>query len=136
MADVFHAAVAFLNGAERYLPGKVYGFLERPVGVAAPVTVKAADVRAAAKKLAVRRHLPVVYDVGGVKVGPADFLFAMLDALDGVEDVRVVPREQLGDVAAFCPPLEAQALRPPEIRRRPHERGGQGDCKEKPQRRT
>ena len=31
---------------------------------------------------------------------------------------------------------EAQALRPPEIRRRPHERGGQGDCKEKPQRRT
>ena len=69
VADVFHAAVAFLNGAERYLPGKVYGFLERPVGVAAPVTVKAADVRAAAKKLAVRRHLPVVYDVGGVKVG-------------------------------------------------------------------
>lgn len=105
VADVFHAAVAFLNGAERYLPGKVYGFLERPVGVAAPVMVKAADVRAAAKKLAVRRHLPVVYDVGGVKVGPADFLFAMLDALDGVEDVRVAPREQLGDVAAFCPPL-------------------------------
>ena len=47
----------------------------------------------------------MVYDVGGVKVGPADFLFAMLDTLDGVEDVLVVPREQLGDVAAFCPPL-------------------------------
>lgn len=105
VADVFNAAVALLNGRESFLPSKAYGFLEKPVGIAAPVTVKAADVRTAAKKLAITRHLPVVYDVGGVKLGPADFLFAMLDTLAGAEEIRLTPREQLGDVAAFCPPL-------------------------------
>ncbi len=105
VADVFHAALSFINGAESHLPGKVYGFLERPVGIDKPVTVKAVSVRAAARRLVIKRHLPVAFEVDGVKLGPADFLFAMLDTLSGAEEIKLEPREQLGDVAAFCPPL-------------------------------
>ena len=104
VADCFQAAVRFLRGEKEHFPGKVYGFLDKPVGVAKPVKVKVADLRAAAGKIVFRRHLPVSYDVGGVKIGPADFLFAALEALDtGVDEVTVVPREQLGDIAARFP---------------------------------
>ena len=106
VADCFQAAVRLLRGDAEYIPGKVYGFLEKPVGVDRPVKVKAADLKAAAMKISFRRHLPVSYDVGGAKIGPADFLFATLEVLDtGAEEVLVSPREQLGDIAARFPKL-------------------------------
>lgn len=106
VADCFQAAVRILRGEKEYVPGKVYGFLERPVGVEKPVTIKAEDLRAAAEKIVFKRHLPVSYDVGGVKLGPADFLFAMLEVLEtGVDAVTVIPRDQLGDIAKRMPKL-------------------------------
>ena len=96
VADVFQAAVRFLRGEKAYAPGRVWGFLERPVGVTAPTTVKAADVRAAAKRIDLSTFLPSSFDVGGVKIGPADLLFAMLETLEGAEEIRLTPREQLG----------------------------------------
>ena len=106
VADCFQAAVKFLCGEKKHVPGKVYGFLERPVGVKAKTVVKAADLRAAARKIVFRRHLPVAYEVGGVTLGPADFLFAALEVLEtGADEVTVEPREQLGDIAAKLPKL-------------------------------
>ena len=106
VADCFQAAVKFLRGEKAHAPGKVYGFLERPVGVTEKTVVKTSDLRAAAEKIVFRRHLPVSYDVGGVRLGPADFLFAALEALEtGADAVTVEPREQLGDIAAKLPKL-------------------------------
>lgn len=96
VADVFQAAVKFLGGATEHHPGRVWGFLEKPLGVKAAVAVKAADVRAAAKRIDLSTFLPSSFDVGGVKIGPADMLFAMLETLEGAEEIRLTPREQLG----------------------------------------
>ena len=44
--------------------------------------------------------------VGGTDLGAADFLVAALEALEtGADEVRVGPREQLGDVARLLPGL-------------------------------
>ena len=80
-----------------YADGKVYGFLSRPVGVKVATTVSAAGLKAAAAKLDLGTFLPPQIEVDGVRIGPADFLFAALDVLvDGKAQAEVVPREQLG----------------------------------------
>lgn len=106
VADCFQAAVKLLNGETVHNPGKVYGFLEKPVGVEKPTRVKAADLRAAAKKIVFRRHLPVRYQVGENVLGPADFLFAALEVLTtGADEVVVEPRDQLGALRKHMPRL-------------------------------
>lgn len=100
IADIFRASAAFLRGDKLYACGRVYGFLDEPYAVTEPLHVSAADVRAAATKLytleieELQSFIPTSIDVGGVKLGPADFLFAMLDALCGIDDITVTPREQ------------------------------------------
>ena len=97
VSDVFQAVVKMLGGAKTHKPGKVYGFLQRPVGVSAATEVSAAGLRAAAAKLDLGTFLPPQIDVDGKSIGPADFLFAALDVLiDGADTVTVTPREQLG----------------------------------------
>ena len=110
VADCFYAVVGFLRGEKAYRPTKVYGFLERPVGVTAPVEVTRKGLAAAAKKIDLSTFLPPSVEVDGRKIGPADFLFAALEALtDGKERVTVVPREQLGSFKEV-PDLETQNL--------------------------
>ena len=97
VADAFQAAARLLRGEKEYAPGKVFGFLERPEGVASETVVSAEDLRAAAKKLDLSTFLPSKLQVGDAKIGPADFLFAALEVLEtGAASVKVVPREQLG----------------------------------------
>lgn len=97
VADCFQAAVRLLRGEMEYRPGKVYGFLQPPKGVATPVDVSAADLRTAAQALDLSTFLPPEIRVGSIAIGPADFLHAALDVLvTGAEAVRVTPREQLG----------------------------------------
>lgn len=97
VADVFQAAVRLLRGEKEHVPGKAYGFLSRPKGVTEPCVVSAADLRAAAAKLDLSTFLPAEIGVGGLRIGPADFLFAALEVLDtGTAEVKVAPREQLG----------------------------------------
>lgn len=109
IADVFGAAVAFLRGADRFEPGKVYGFLYAPTGVTARCTVKASDLRRAAAGLDCKDFLPASIAVGGRRIGPADFLFAALEAVEtGAEEIALEPRDQLGDIA-HCLPTMAQA---------------------------
>ena len=106
VSDVFQAAVAFLRGASSFLPGKAWGFLERPIGVTEPVTVTRADVTAAARALDVRAFLPPQVAVGDRKVGPGDFLVAMLELLDGdAETVTLEPRDQIGPMGRHLPNL-------------------------------
>ena len=106
VADCFQAAVRLLRGEKRHEPDKVYGFLYAPEGVKAPVRVKAADLRAAARGIDLSRFLPPTIEVGGVRIGPADYLFAALEVLEtGAAEVEVVPREQLGYIARYLPKL-------------------------------
>ena len=60
----------------------------------------------AAKRMDISRFLPVSVEVGGVRIGPADFLFAALEAIEtGAEEVAVAPRDQLGDIALYLPKM-------------------------------
>ena len=98
VADVFCAAVAFLRGEQPHRPDRAYGFLYAPEGVANATTVAREDLVAAAKAMDVTGFLPHRIDVGGLKIGPADFLFAALETLEtGAATVTVKPREQLGE---------------------------------------
>lgn len=106
IADCFLAVVRLLRGERRYSPGSVYGFLNEPNGVSCPVRVTAEELRKAAEGMDVGRFLPHEIDVGGEKIGPADFLFAALEILDtGASEVAVSPKEQLGDVARYLPKM-------------------------------
>ena len=103
VADIFQAAVRFLRGERIAPPGKVYGFLSRPVGVQAPVEVSALDLRKAAEGIDLSTFLPPSIAVGGREIGPADFLIAALEVLaTGAEKVKVTPKEQLGDLDEFA----------------------------------
>ena len=119
IADVFAAAAAFLRGDALFAAGRVYGFLEEQQGVPAPVTVSAADVRAAAANVDTRTFLPPCFAVGNEKLGPADFLFAMLGVLCGEETVTLTPRPQNIDLSAFpklaAPEIETWSVHPPEF---------------------
>jgi len=102
VADIFQAAVRFLRGESEYVPGKVYGFLDAPRGITAPVTVTAAALRDAAAKIDLEAFIPPSIEVDGQPLGPADFLYAALDLLsDGSKTVTVTPREQLNSLADF-----------------------------------
>jgi len=104
LADVFHAAAGFLRGEEKSEPGKAYGFLYEPKGVANEMTVSAAALRAAALRFDDKGFLPAEIHVGGTVVGPADFLYAALEVLaTGAERVVVRPRDQLGDIRHYLP---------------------------------
>lgn len=106
LADVFQAAVRALRDEGDYVPGKVFGFLDTPVGVAQPIVVSADDLRSAARGIYLSGFLPTQIRVGNVDIGPADFLFAALEVLvDGSEMVSVEPRGQLGGFSE-CPSLE------------------------------
>ena len=111
IADCFIAAVRFLRGEKEHLPGFVYGFARTPKGVASPVTVRASDLVAAAKAMDVSSFLPVEIKVGTVTLGPADFLFAALEALEtGRDEVVVTPRVQRGGFGPY-PAMEKMSLK-------------------------
>ena len=106
IADCFLAAVRLLKGEPQHVPGKVYGFLYAPEGVKTPVRVTAAGLRKAAAKMDVSRFLPTSIEVDGIKIGPADFLFAALEVLEtGVDAVVVEPRDQLGNISHYLPKM-------------------------------
>jgi hypothetical protein len=63
------------------------------------VEVARAELAAAAREMDVSKFLPSSIRVGGAEIGPADFLFAALEALvDGKEKIVVSPRGQLGSL--------------------------------------
>lgn len=101
ISDIFAAAAKFLRGDKRFAAGRVYGFLDTPYAITQPVTVKAEDVKKAAAQVDLRTFLPTSFDVGGVKLGPADFLYAILEALEGKDSITLTPREQNIDMTGL-----------------------------------
>ncbi len=80
--------------------------------VPARCVVKAADVRRAAAAINTEGFLPVTIDVGGARIGPADFLFAALEILEtGADEVAIEPRDQLGDIARYLPKMASVNFR-------------------------
>jgi len=110
IADIFAAAVSYLQGKALFRAGRVYGFLDTPYAISAPVTVRAEDVRIAAQSVDLSYFLPTSFMVGDTRLGPADFLFAMLAALDGEEEICLIPREQNIDISCLgnlsTPPVD------------------------------
>ena len=97
VSDCFAAAVRMLRGEGERIPGKVFGFVEKPVGVSSSVKVSADELRKAANQIDLSTYLPARIAVGDVQLGPADFLFAALEVLEsGRREVELKPREQLG----------------------------------------
>ena len=112
VADAFQAAVKLLRGEKSHTPGYVYGFLHPPKGVDKETKVKAADLKAAAAKLDLDTFIPPQIEVGGTKIGPADFLYAALEALDtGADTVCVKPRDQLGPIHQLMPTLATYSMK-------------------------
>ena len=107
LCDVFRGAVLFLRGETCYDPSREFGFLEKPVGVTSPCVVTAADMKAAAAKIDLGGFLPSAIDVGGMRLGPRDFLMAALEILaTGAPTAKVEPiADQLGSFRAM-PRLE------------------------------
>ena len=112
VADAFQAAVKLLCGEKSHMPGYVYGFLRPPRGVAHETTVKAADLRAAARNIDLGTFIPPEIDVGGAKIGPADFLYAALEVLEtGGESACIRPRDQLGPIHQLMPTLATYSMK-------------------------
>lgn len=101
LADIFQACRALLCGEERYVAGKTYGFLSAPYAVSAPTSLSADDIRASAKAIPAYDFLPERISVGGVEVGPADWLRAALAVLDGEERAHLIPAEALPSLDAL-----------------------------------
>ncbi len=95
LSDIFLACLDFLNGKDEHVCGKVYGFLDTPYSITEDVTVTATDVIIAAKNINVSGFLPEKIKVGELLFGPADYMRAALEVLQGVEVVRLGPDVQL-----------------------------------------
>jgi len=106
-ADILQAATHFLlTDGEAFHPGKVYGFLEEPVGIMSPVTVTAQELRALAGALDFSTFLPP--RIGDL--GPADFLLGALEVLCGASEATLTPRAQQADLSPY-PKLRDLQLR-------------------------
>ena len=76
-----------------------------------PVKVSKDDIRQAAAQIKTGAFIPEQIRVGDALLGPADYLFAMAEALlPGTEDVALQPRPQLVDISDL-PKLEALSLK-------------------------
>ena len=97
VAEVFHACIRFLKGEDCFYPADhaLYGFLDVPKGISAPVTLSRQEITETARTLDVNGFLPSEISVGDKTIGPADFLFAMLDILTtDAKELTLIPREQ------------------------------------------
>lgn len=95
ISDCILAARDFLLGKDEHLCGEVFGLLDTPYAVSEPVTVTKAELAESANQIKDGEFLPSEILVGGKKIGPADWLFASLDAISGKDSVEILPKEQL-----------------------------------------
>ena len=84
-----------LLGKKEHKCGDVYGFLSTPYAISEKVTLLAEDIISSAKEIKNGEFLPTEITVGDTKIGPADWLFAALDVLQGAKEVTIGPRAQL-----------------------------------------
>ncbi|MBQ2736639.1 MAG: hypothetical protein IJF26_04335 [Clostridia bacterium] len=95
ISDIMLACRDLLLGKKEHKCGDVYGFLSTPYAISEKVTLLADDIISSAKEIKNGEFLPTEITVGDTKIGPADWLFAALDVLQGAKEVTIVPRAQL-----------------------------------------
>lgn len=95
LSDIFYACVDFLNGKERHVCGKTFGFLSAPFRAEKQFCVTGKEMRLSAESIAADTFIPEKITVGENELGPADWLYAALDILCGAEQTAVTGREQL-----------------------------------------
>lgn len=95
ISDIMLACRDLLLGKKEHKCGDVYGFLSTPYAISEKVTLLADDIISSAKEIKSGEFLPTEITVGDTKIGPADWLFAALDVLQGAKEVTIGPRAQL-----------------------------------------
>ena len=95
ISDIMLACRDLLLGKKEHKCGDVYGFLSTPCAISEKVTLLADDIISSAKEIKNGEFLPTEITVGDTKIGPADWLFAALDVLQGAKEVTIGPRAQL-----------------------------------------
>ncbi|MBQ8566984.1 MAG: hypothetical protein IJ445_05310 [Clostridia bacterium] len=95
ISDIMLACRDLLLGKKEHKCGDVYGFLSTPYAISEKVTLLADDIISSAKEIKNGEFLPTEITVGDTKIGPADWLFAALDVLQGAKEVTIGPRAQL-----------------------------------------
>lgn len=99
-AELLRAAAYFLHtGREQVKVKYMDGPHEEPVGISAPVEFTAEQVCQTAWTVTEAEYVPSVIDVGGIPIGPCDYLVAAGQVLAGAKTVRLNPISQLPDVA-------------------------------------
>ena len=94
ISDIMLACRDLLLGKKEHKCGDVYGFLSTPYAISEKVTLLADDIISSAKEIKNGEFLPTEITVGDTKIGPADWLFAALDVLQGAKEVTIGPRAQ------------------------------------------
>ena len=73
--------------------------MEKPIGIEYPVTVTKKEVFESAKNIDVNAPIPPRVQVGQYFIGPADWLYAAVEALYGVSEIELHPTSQLPDLS-------------------------------------
>ena len=100
ISDMFYACRDLLLGQGGHKCGNVYGFLENPSVITAPLTVTAEEIRASAEGIG-DGFLPTEITVGEQVIGPADWLRAAMAVLCGEERVTLTPAPWQIDMDQF-----------------------------------
>ena len=95
IADCMLAARDFLLGKESHACGEVFGFLDTPYAITEPTSVTKDELVKSAEAIKDGEFLPSEIFVGGKRLGPADWIFAALEAVCGKDDIKILPKEQL-----------------------------------------
>ena len=95
LSDMMLACRDFLCGKNEHLCGDVYGFLDKPHEITAPVTVNASDIIASCDQIKDGEFLPPKIKVGNEYIGPRHWLEAAIDVILGAPCVEITPKTQL-----------------------------------------
>ncbi len=110
LSDIMLACRDFLLGKDEHVCEKVYGFLDVPYAVGQPVKVTLDEMKESAEQIKDGKFLPAEINVGGKRVGPADWLRAALALLSGKNEYVITPDAWQIDLNEF-PDLRDQSLK-------------------------
>ena len=95
LCDMFFGCADFLNGKTKHICGIVYGPMDKPTGIKEETAVFAKDIRLSAATIDPTKPIPPAISVGGKMIGPADWLYAALQVLEGKKKITLLPMPQL-----------------------------------------
>ncbi|MBQ7907128.1 MAG: hypothetical protein IJ309_04040 [Clostridia bacterium] len=95
LSDMALACRDFLQGKKEHLCGDVYGFLSKPYEITKKITLSREDIIASCHQIKDGEFLPEKIKVGKEYIGPADWLYAAMEAILGAESITVAPKPQL-----------------------------------------